>query len=123
MKNEKMKKLSVALICILFGFTAAAQQPTRQDEYKSKPPSPTEMLKRITKDLNLTAIQQTQFKIFLDNQDAKQRPTDEERKTRGENDRKLMDVKLKTILTQTQYAKWQDIKSKRKPVENDPPRV
>lgn len=118
-----MKKLSVVLICILFKCAAAAQQPTRQDEYKSKPPSPTEMLERITKDLNLTAIQQTQFKIFLDNQDAKQRPTDEERKTRGENDRKLMDVKLKTILTQTQYAKWQDIKSKRKPVENDPPRV
>lgn len=118
-----MKKLSVVLICILFGFTAAAQQPARPDEQRPKPPSPTEMLERITKDLTLTAVQQAQFKQFLDNQDAKPRPTDDARKVRGENDRKLMDLKLKAILTQSQYAKWQDIKSKRKPIENDPPRV
>ena len=118
---NKMKKLTVVFICVLFGCTAAAQPRANND--RPKPPSPTEMLERITKDLQLSETQQTQLKTFLDSQDLKARPTDEERKIRGENDRKLMDLKLKAILTQSQYAKWQDIKSKRKPIENDPPRV
>ena len=79
-----------------------------------KPPTPTEILERITKDVNLTEVQQKQFKAFLDTQETKPRPTEKERNSRGEKDRKEMDAKLKVILTQAQYAKWQEIKSKRK---------
>lgn len=117
---NKMKKLTVVFICVLFGCTAAAQPRANND--RPKPPSPTEMLERITKDLQLSETQQTQLKTFLDSQDLKARPTDEERKIRGENDRKLMDIKLKTILTTAQYTKWQQIKAKRRPKGDKPPR-
>lgn len=114
-----MKKTTLILAFILSAINAIAQQePPR--EGKPKPPTPTEVLARVTKDLNLTDNQQKQFKSFLDVQDAKPRPTEAERNTRGEKDRKEMDEKLKSILTESQYNKWLDIKSKRKPKDDKP---
>lgn len=110
-----MKKTLLVFAFILIAINAIAQQePLKND--KPKPPTPTEMVQRVTKDLNLTDNQQKQFKAFLDVQDGKVRPTEAERNARGEKDRKEMDVKLKSILTDTQYKTWQEIKENRKPM-------
>ena len=114
-----MKKIIYFIASILIGITAVAQERPQKED-RSKPPTPTEILERITKDVNLTEVQQKQFKAFLDTQETKPRPTEKERNSRGEKDRKEMDAKLKVILTQPQYAKWQEIKSKRKPMDNKP---
>ena len=114
-----MKKTIYFIASILIGITAVAQERPQKED-RSKPPTPTEILERITKDVNLTEVQQKQFKAFLDTQETKPRPTERERNSRGEKDRKEMDAKLKVILTQAQYAKWQEIKSKRKPMDNKP---
>lgn len=114
-----MKKIIYFIASILIGITAVAQERPQKED-RSKPPTPTEILERITKDVNLTEVQQKQFKAFLDAQETKPRPTEKERNSRGEKDRKEMDAKLKVILTQAQYAKWQEIKSKRKPMDNKP---
>ena len=114
-----MKKIIYFIASILIGITAVAQERPQKED-RSKPPTPTEILERITKDVNLTEVQQKQFKAFLDTQETKPRPTERERNSRGEKDRKEMDAKLKVILTQAQYAKWQEIKSKRKPMDNKP---
>ena len=114
-----MKNITLSILFILIGFTSIAQERSSSNE-KPKPPSPTEILQRVTKDVSLTEIQQKQFKAFLDVQDAKARPTETERKARGEKDRKEMDEKLKSILTESQFKKWQEIKSKRKPIDNKP---
>ena len=114
-----MKNITFSIVFILVGFSSIAQERSSTNE-KPKPPTPTEILERITKDVNLTEVQQKQFKAFLDAQETKPRPTEKERNSRGEKDRKEMDAKLKVILTQAQYAKWQEIKSKRKPLDNKP---
>ena len=114
-----MKNITFSIVFILVGFSSIAQERSSTNE-KPKPPTPTEILERITKDVNLTEVQQKQFKAFLDAQETKPRPTEKERNSRGEKDRKEMDAKLKVILTQAQYAKWQEIKSNRKPMDNKP---
>lgn len=114
-----MKKSISLFVFIIIGLTAMAQERPPKDD-RPKPPSPTEMLQRISKDVNLTEVQLKQFKTFLDAQEAKPRPTESERNERGENDRKEMDLKLKSILTQAQYKKWQETKPKRKPMGDKP---
>lgn len=110
-----MKKNVAVLACLFVGIMAFAQEGSPKGE-RERPPSPTEMLQRITKDLNLSEVQQKQFKVFLDAQENKTRPTEAERETRGIKDRKEMDAKLKSILTEAQYKTWQEIKEKRKPM-------
>ena len=109
-----MKKKVAVFAFVLIAINTIAQQEPPKDGMP-KPPTPAEIVQRVTKEVNLTEIQQKQFKTFLDVQDAKPRPTETERNARGEKDRKEMDEKLKFILTEIQYIKWQEIKSKRKP--------
>lgn len=109
-----MKKTLVALVFTLVAVSARAQQEPGNDG-AHKPPTPAEMLQRITKDLQLNELQQKQFKSFLDAQDVAPRPTELERSARGQKDRKAIDEKLKSILTELQFKKWQEIKANRKP--------
>ena len=109
-----MKKTLAVLVFTLITVSATAQQEPANDG-THKPPTPTEMLQRITKDLQLNELQQKQLKSFLDTQDTAPRPTELERSARGQKDRKAIDEKLKSILTKMQFKKWQEIKANRKP--------
>ena len=51
----------------------------------------------------------------MDVEDTKPRSTETERNARGANDWKAMVNELKSILTEIQFKKWQEIKANKKP--------
>ncbi|MFK8059408.1 MAG: hypothetical protein AB8B78_04880 [Polaribacter sp.] len=121
-----MKKIiSIFVLVIAFTFTSQAQK-------KGGKPSAEKMLKKMTKDLNLTTAQQSQImplltaeladrkemKLMRDKmKNAGEKPSKKERKQlRKDREAKevAMDTKMKSILTKEQYLKMEEIKAKRK---------
>lgn len=86
----------------------------------TKPPSAQERTDQLAKELSLTAKQKTKvLKLFTQQEKEQQKAfastKDAAMRTRMEKQRKQMDNKLKAILTKTQYAKYQEMQTKRPP--------
>lgn len=124
-----MKKLFV-LALLVVGLTTFAQEKGKRGEGKDMTPEQrTEMqVKKMTKDLDLNDKQQTQVKELLNSQkedrsemmeqrkemkETAKKATKEQRaamKTKMDEKKAVIDKKMKTILTDDQYKKWEAYK-------------
>ncbi len=127
-----MKLLLFGLACCMLATPIWAQNDTQsqegpppQGEHRMRnmhPPNPQEQVKRLTKELNLTADQQTQLKqIFADQEknreqdrEAMQNASPEERRAHFEQTRQQVDAKIESILTDAQKKKFAEMRTKMK---------
>ena len=128
-----MKKLIVLALCVL-GLTAFAQKKERRDKFKEMTPEQRVevRVKKMTRDLDLNATQQNQVReLFLAQKEdrekfveevkacreAHQKVTEEQRenaKNKMEEKKEATKLKMKSILTDAQYAKWDASMQERK---------
>jgi periplasmic protein CpxP/Spy len=124
-----MKPLLIVLACTMLATPIWAQNDTQsqegpppQGEHRMRhggPPNPQEQVKRLAKELNLTADQQTQLKqIFADQEksreqdrEAMQNASPEERRAHFEQTRQQVDAKIEAILTDAQKKKFADMRA------------
>lgn len=125
-----MKRLLFVLACTMLATPIWAQNDTQsqegpppQGEHRMRhggPPSPQEQVKRLTKELNLTADQQTQLKqIFADQEknreqdrEAMQNASPEERRSHFEQTRQQVDAKIEAILNDSQKKKFTEMRAR-----------
>lgn len=123
-----MKRLLFVLACTMLATPIWAQNDTQsqegpppQGEHRMRhgDPPPQEQVKRLTKELNLTADQQTQLKqIFADQEknreqdrESMQNASPEERRAHFEQTREQVDAKIEAILTDAQKKKFADMRA------------
>jgi len=130
-----MKRLLFLLAATLLATPIWAQNDTQSQEgagvpppeaehhvRNMHPPSPEQQVKRLTKELNLTAEQQTQVKqIFADqdknreqDRESMQNLSPQERRERFEQTRREVDAKIEAVLTDAQKQKFSAMRSHRK---------
>ena len=121
-----MKKI-ISIFILVFAFTFAAQAQKKGSKFQAE-----RMLKKLTKDLNLTEVQQEQIKPLLVAQiadrkllskkrkamkESGEKPSREDRKKmREEREAKqtAMNSKMATILTEEQFEKFKVIAEEQK---------
>lgn len=128
-----MKKLVVAALLVV-GLTTFAQEKGKKGDFKEMTPEQrTEVqVKKMTKDLDLNETQQKQVKELLNSQkedrtemldkrkemkETAEKATKEQRaemKAKIEEKKAAIDAKMKSILTDEQYKKWETQKEERK---------
>jgi Spy/CpxP family protein refolding chaperone len=124
-----MKRLLFVLACTMLATPIWAQNDTQsregpppQGEHRMRhggSPNPQEQVKRLTKELNLTADQQAQLKqIFADQEKSReqdrasmQNASPEERRAHFEQTRQQVDAKIEAILTDAQKKKFADMRA------------
>ena len=124
-----MKRLLFVLACALLATPIWAQNDTQSQEgpspeaehrmHNMHPPSPEQQVKRLTKELDLTADQQIQLKqIFADQEkmreqdrEAMQNASPEERRAHFQQIRQQVDAKIEAILTDAQKRKFADMRA------------
>ncbi|WP_339889536.1 DUF4890 domain-containing protein [uncultured Flavobacterium sp.] len=127
-----MKKLFV-LVLLVVGLTTFAQEKGKRGEGKEMSPEQrTEMqVKKLTKDLDLNEKQQKEVKELLNTQkedrsemmekrkemkETAEKATKEQRaemKAKMDKKKEAIDAKMKSILTDDQYKKWEATKEDR----------
>lgn len=127
-----MKRLLLLLAATLLATPIWAQNDTQSQEGSGAPPpeagrhvrnmhppSPEQQVKRLTKELNLAAEQQTQVKqIFADQEknhdqdrESMQNLSPGERRDRFEQTRREVDAKIEAVLTDAQQQKFNAMRS------------
>jgi Spy/CpxP family protein refolding chaperone len=136
-----MRRLLFVLACTMLATPIWAQNDTQsqegpgvpaQGEHRMRhagPPNPEEQVKRLTKELKLSADQQTQMKqIFADQEknrdqerESMQNLSPEERRAHFEETRQQVDAKIESILTDAQKQKFTQMRAKMKQHRMGPP--
>lgn len=133
-----MKKLLVQALLVV-GLTTFAQEKGKRGDFKEMTPEQrTEMqVKKMTKELDLNETQQKQVKELLDSQkderaaimekrkeikEISEKATKEQReemKATMDKNREAIKLKMKSILTDEQYKKWEsNMDNKKEKMEN-----
>lgn len=117
----------ITLLVLVFAFTF-----TTQAQRKDRKASPKKMLKKMTKELNLTEAQQGEIKVLLETQFAERKALNEQRKAMKEAGEKptkelrkemreekaakqtAMNTKMASILNPEQLKKFEAIAKERK---------